>query len=114
MNDDASPASGNRWEPADQPAHASVPEPGPPGWSPWPLPAAPPAARLADRARAVVAGGAAAVLLAGGFGGFAVGRATAGGSDDRRRPAGRAEPASTGTATAVTVGPGGPGCWSSP
>jgi hypothetical protein len=44
-----------------------------------------PAARAAwlTRARAVVAGGAAAVLLAGAFGGFALGRATAGGSDDR-------------------------------
>ena len=79
MNDDASPASGNRWEPSDQPAHAASP-----AGSPL-EPVAEPAARAAwlSRARAVVAGGAAAVLLAGGLGGFAVGRATAGGSDDR-------------------------------
>ena len=37
------------------------------------------------RTRVAVAGGAAAVLIAGSLGGFAVGRATAGGGDDQPR-----------------------------
>ena len=44
MNDDASPASGNRWEPSDQPAHAASPAGSPP--EPVAEPAA--RARLAD------------------------------------------------------------------
>jgi len=74
MSDETPPVSGNRWEQAHQPVEPvlayGVAEPS--ADAPW-----------QTRARAVVAGGAVAVLLAGGLGGFAVGRATAGGSDDR-------------------------------
>jgi hypothetical protein len=82
MNDETPPASGNRWEPTDQPVQ--------PVAAPGPIPeyaVAEPVARTPwlSRARTAVAGGAAAVLIAGGLGGFAVGRATAGGGDDQVR-----------------------------
>src|SRR3954463_7519798 len=78
---DDQPSSGNRWEPAGEPApdageiHEAEAAPVAAGTA-----AAAPPSRPAwlTRARAGIAGGAVAALLAGGLGGFAIGRATAG------------------------------------
>ena len=86
MTDQTPGSSGNRWEPTDQPT--SQPS-GQPGEQPLGQPTGPgpeyaePVARAPwlTRTRKVVAAGAAAVLLAGGIGGFALGRAAAGGDD---------------------------------
>jgi len=78
---DDQPSSGNRWEPAGEPApdageiHEAEAAPVAAGTAA----AAPPSRPTwLTRARAGIAGGAVAALLAGGLGGFAIGRAPAG------------------------------------
>jgi hypothetical protein len=115
MNDETSPSSGSRWEPADTPADLPTdvptdvpPEPAEPTPVAVETTAAAPARRPTwlTRARGGVAAGAAAVLLAGGLGGFAIGRASAG-SDDG--PGTRQQGVPTGfDREGDGAGPGGP------
>jgi hypothetical protein len=89
-NPETSPPSGSRWEPTE-PQSAAQGGPEHPEQSEHSAPpayaAAPPAGRASwiTRTRSAVAAGAVAVLVAGGLGGFALGRASAGGDGDGAR-----------------------------
>ena len=81
MTDEQTPASGNRWEPAgDEPVTTETS-----AETPAEAPVATPVERrpLRDRLRPAVAASVAAAAVVAGLGGFAVGRATADGSDGR-------------------------------
>jgi hypothetical protein len=102
MNDAPQDKSGNRWDPANQPADTSTTEAPEPPAVPSNPPAPPeaetgaPQRRLRDRvgrARAGLAGAAALLLRGGGVGGFLVGQTTgSAGPDHGRNVRGLARP----------------------